>query len=132
MSEPLIRRTDRAVLAALTAIALVGFAIWWVRAGGLHGELVDIDLAPGLEYQFLVDINRAEWPELAQIPGMGPILAQRIVESRTNDGDFRSVEDLRRIQGIGARTLDRMRPYVAPMPGDHEMAVEGSSEQPKS
>lgn len=124
MSESLIRRADRAVLGTLTAIALAGFAVWWIKAGGLRGELVDIDLAPQLNYQFLVDINQAEWPELAQIPGMGPILAQRIVESRTDNGAFRSVEDLRRIRGIGARTLDRMRPYLAPLPSSGEVASE--------
>jgi len=65
---------------------------------------------------FQVDINQAEWPELSQLPGIGPTLALRIVESRQNDGPFRGHDDLRRVRGIGPRTLQRITPYLVPMP----------------
>jgi competence protein ComEA len=55
-----------------------------------------------------VDINRATEQELQQLPGIGPTLARRIIEARP----FRSVDDLRRVRGIGARTLDKLRPFV--------------------
>ncbi|MFO0928254.1 MAG: helix-hairpin-helix domain-containing protein [Gemmataceae bacterium] len=57
----------------------------------------------------VVDLNRAAVEELQRLPGIGPVLAGRIVEART--AAFASV-DVRRVKGIGARTLDRLRPHV--------------------
>lgn len=122
LPQPLIRRADQAVIATLTAIAIAGAVAWWVRAGGLSGGLVDIDNAPPLDYRFLVDLNEAGWPELAQLPGVGPTLAKRIVASRDVDGDFRSFEDLRRVNGIGPRKLEGVRRYLLPLPGDTQVA----------
>jgi len=44
---------------------------------------------------------------------VGPVLAERILEDRKRNGPFRSVEDLRRVKGIGEKTLERLRPHVA-------------------
>ncbi len=61
---------------------------------------------------FQVELNRATWVELAQLPGLGRVLAQRIVEHRRRHGNFRSVEQLRQVRGIGPRRLQRLRPFV--------------------
>lgn len=52
-----------------------------------------------------MDINTAESTELASLPGIGPVLARRIVEEREVRGPFRSIDDLRRVRGIGPRLL---------------------------
>jgi competence protein ComEA len=64
----------------------------------------------------VVDLNRATAAELDGVPGIGPALAGRIVESRARDGRFRRVDDLRRVPGIGARSLERIRPHVRATP----------------
>lgn len=56
-------------------------------------------------------INSAGVSELQQLPGIGPALAQRIVETR-NRGRFTSVEDLLRVPGIGKAKLAKLRNYV--------------------
>ena len=56
-----------------------------------------------------VDINRAGAAELVALPGVGPALAARIVASREADGPFRSVDDLRRVPGIGPAKLEGLR-----------------------
>jgi competence protein ComEA len=61
----------------------------------------------------VVDINVASLAELEELPGIGPALAQRILDSRHNDGPFRSLEDLLRVKGIGPATLQRLAPFVA-------------------
>lgn len=60
----------------------------------------------------LVDLNRSTSEELEALPGIGPALAERILESRRNEGPFGKVEDLLRIQGIGPVIVDRIREMV--------------------
>ena len=58
-----------------------------------------------------VRINSASAGELQQLPGIGPALAQRIVETR-NSGRFTSADDLLRVPGIGKAKLAKLRNYV--------------------
>lgn len=58
-----------------------------------------------------IDVNHATAAELRRLPGIGPTLSQRILEARTKQ-PFRSVDDLRRVRGIGAKTLERLRPHI--------------------
>ncbi|WP_293821500.1 helix-hairpin-helix domain-containing protein [uncultured Phascolarctobacterium sp.] len=58
-----------------------------------------------------VRINSASVSELQQLPGIGPALAQRIIETRSG-GRFNSAEDLLRVPGIGKAKLAKLRNYV--------------------
>lgn len=58
-----------------------------------------------------LDINAASETELQRLPGIGPTLSKRIVEAR-EDRPFSSVEDLRRVKGIGPKTLENLKPFV--------------------
>ena len=80
--------------------------------GGQVGCRLERDRIPALALRTLrvpVDPNRAAEAELRALPGIGPALARRIVQSRQTDGRFRSAEDLRRVPGIGPSTLERLR-----------------------
>jgi competence protein ComEA len=79
--------------------------------------MVELERAEPQVARFEVDINSADWPELAQLPTIGETLARRIVESRQKGGPFRDHEDLRRVHGIGPRTLEAIRPYLRPVKG---------------
>jgi competence protein ComEA len=65
-------------------------------------------------YRF--DLNRADAAQLRMLPGVGEVLADRIVQHRREHGDFRSIEDLREVRGIGEVMLARLRQrlYVDP------------------
>ncbi len=58
-----------------------------------------------------VDINRADPAELTTLPGIGPVIAERLVAAR-RDRPFASVEDLGRVPGIGPVTVERLRGLV--------------------
>jgi competence protein ComEA len=59
-----------------------------------------------------VNLNRASLQELQALPGIGPVLAERVLRSRSEDGPFRVPEDLLRVQGIGPATLARIKSWV--------------------
>ncbi|MFC0678242.1 helix-hairpin-helix domain-containing protein [Lysobacter korlensis] len=60
----------------------------------------------------LVNLNTADAAELETLPGLGPELAGRIVEWRTQHGPFSSVDDLLNVTGIGAKTLSALADLV--------------------
>jgi competence protein ComEA len=59
-----------------------------------------------------IDLNRAAAQDLDAIPGLGPALAQRIVDYRKSHGPFKQVEDLREVPGIGPENLPKLKPYL--------------------
>ena len=99
----------------LACVCLSGFALigGWLLVQSRPAGLVPLDQVQPMPVTFRLDVNRAAWPELAQLPGIGQRLAQRIVESRQVDGPFRSVDDLQRVPGIGPKTIARVGEYFS-------------------
>jgi competence ComEA-like helix-hairpin-helix protein len=65
-----------------------------------------------------LDLNRAGVSELESLPGIGPVLARRIVEHRAVHGPFRSPEELRAVRGVGPRLMARLAGRVTAGPVD--------------
>jgi len=59
-----------------------------------------------------IDLNIANVKELQELPGVGKVTAQRIIDMRQKSGHFHRVEDLLAIRGISQKKLDAMRPYI--------------------
>jgi competence protein ComEA len=59
-----------------------------------------------------IDLNRASAEDLDAIPGLGPALAQRIVDYRQAHGPFKQVEDLRKVSGVGPQNLQKLKPFL--------------------
>jgi competence ComEA-like helix-hairpin-helix protein len=60
-----------------------------------------------------VNVNTADAAQLALLPRVGPSIAQRIVDYRKQNGPFKKTEDLMLVRGIGEKTFDLLKPYVA-------------------
>ena len=60
----------------------------------------------------LLNINTATVEELQTLPNIGEATAQRIVDYRTQHGNFTSVDALQNVKGIGTKTLEKLRPFV--------------------
>ncbi|MFM8380202.1 MAG: ComEA family DNA-binding protein [Planctomycetia bacterium] len=103
-------RLQRLVASVAGGLLLAAFV--WLAVGG---PFVDHDAPPTLPAGFTTNVNTAPATELAQVPGLGPTTAARIVEHREAHGPFASIEALLDVPGIGPATLEQMRPHLRPI-----------------
>lgn len=67
---------------------------------------------PKRSHKGLLDLNRATEEDFDALPGIGPRLAERILEYRKSAGAFHSLDELRAVKGIGKKTFERIRPLI--------------------
>lgn len=72
--------------------------------------------APKRSHQSLLDLNRATDHDFDALPGVGPKLAERIMEYRQSVGAFHSLDELREVKGIGRKKFERIRSLVTVTP----------------
>jgi competence protein ComEA len=63
----------------------------------------------GASYNGKININRAGLSGFDSLPGIGPVIAGRIVAYRKANGPFQSVDDLQKVNGVGAKTFERIK-----------------------
>ncbi|MCQ3936535.1 MAG: hypothetical protein DPW18_05740 [Chloroflexi bacterium] len=64
------------------------------------------------ENQDLININTALLEELDSLPGIGPTIAQRIIDYREENGPFETIEDIMNVSGIGPSTFDQIKDLI--------------------
>jgi competence protein ComEA len=120
----LLRRNDQAAAAGLALLGVAAVVGWLAVQGGTQGRMAEADRPEPKSVRFQIDVNAAYEVQWNQLPGVGETLARRIVEDRRQRGPFRTVEDLRRVQGIGPKTLEKLRPYLQPPDGPQNPAAD--------
>lgn len=80
--------------------------------GGPAGEGVSAAAGPAVRPDGLLDLNLATVDDLDALPGLGPVLAERIVRHREEIGRFTEVGELRDVSGIGEKTFQDLAPLV--------------------
>ena len=104
-------KTDLFLL-GLTVLFLLAVALTWLLTPRTARGDYEIEAEQPTEDAAQlrrVNINTAGVSELDSLPGIGPVLAQRIVDWRTENGPFRSAEDLLKVEGIGRSTLENLQ-----------------------
>jgi competence protein ComEA len=104
--------SDGKVVLALSALAAASIGLGLLLSPPFGEVSTDVGaLMEGSESRRL-DLNRASLAELMELPGIGPVLAERIVRHRLVQGPFRSIEELLLVRGIGPRKLERLRAHL--------------------
>jgi competence protein ComEA len=112
---------------ALILLSILAAAIGWQLAGALLKSPRSFEPAPPAGVPALpaspdtlavgreppLDLNRAGAADLERLPGIGPVLAKRIVAYREQHGPFSRAEELLAVRGVGPRLLERLRPRIA-------------------
>ncbi|MCW9706972.1 ComEA family DNA-binding protein [Fodinibius salsisoli] len=59
-----------------------------------------------------INVNKADRETLKTLPGIGPAYSKRIIEYRQKNGGFKTIEELKKIKGIGEKRLEKLKPFV--------------------
>jgi|1186.fasta_scaffold24694_1 competence protein ComEA len=68
--------------------------------------------SPGTASSTVVNLNTATLDQLDALPGVGPVLAQRILDYRTQNGPFTTIDQLQEVPGVGPKKFDSLKPHV--------------------
>ena len=110
----------------LVALILIGSGFWGLRRfnPALFLGKPDLIVVPNEELPAqkkqqsvdnkpaLLNINTASTEELESLSGIGPQMAQRIIQYREEHGNFTSVEALTKVRGLGEKTLEKLKPFI--------------------
>lgn len=128
--NPLIERHYWKAVTFLVILILAGSGFWGLRRFNPALFLGKPNLVAGPETEqhrvqenastagsrakpsLLLNINSATAEELETLPKIGPQMAQRIIDYRKTHGDFASVDALQNVNGIGKKTLEKLRPFI--------------------
>ena len=104
--RPWLRLTGKA---AMTFGKSVSGTLLENQAGRLPGSKSDLQPKPPGR---AIDPNLASPKDLETLPGIGPVLAQRIIDYRRAHGPYKKIADLRKVSGIGPKKLEKIKPYL--------------------
>lgn len=77
------------------------------------GTMLDIyNVDPSNRPIKLININKARANELTVLPGIGPVIANNIIQYREANGEFTSIEDIKKVPRIGLVTLEKIKDYI--------------------
>lgn len=138
----ILTTSEKRGLLFIAVVLLVAFLVEWMRPGSMQNDLYDYTLSDSLfdvlssdtlniefsgkpakndgiknepvtrAFAQKIDINHASDTELTRLPGIGPKTAAKIVAYRHQNGLFRKVDDLIKVDRIGPKTLKKLKPYL--------------------
>jgi comEA protein len=119
-------RNEQIVILMLSAALLVGIVVSYIDRSN-SDSVPDFDVKKSAvplpdaldelrptqgDTPLQIDLNSATSKDFQKLPGIGPQIAQRIVDYRNAKGNFANLEDLTKVTGVGPKTLERLRPRL--------------------
>lgn len=103
-----MKRKEIFILLILITVLLVINVVSYVRRENLKKSYVILVEEEAIQ----ISINEADVDELTELPGIGPVLARRIIEYRNQNGLLEKLEDLKRVKGVGDNLYQKILPYI--------------------
>ena len=103
-----MNRKELIVLSIVIVVLITINVVSYIKRENLkkgHSVLIE-------EGTIRISINGADAAELEDLPGIGPTLADRIVEYRKRGGGFKTLEELKEVKGIGDKVFQKILPYI--------------------
>jgi len=94
-------------------IFTVMLVLFCTAAAAMAESAAEQKSAAKAQLQGTININTADAGQLTLLPGIGSKTADSIVAYRGSAGPFASIDDLAKVKGIGAKTLEKLRPYLS-------------------
>jgi len=107
-----LTRGEAAWVGVLAAALALVVGVGEFRARRRAGAPVDVNAGDVGRYAYRIDLNAADWAELALLPGIGEVTAKRVVAYRTKIGGFSRLEQLAEVRGISRGRVDALRDCV--------------------
>ena len=116
-----LEKREKIILLILLATLLIGLAFGFyqkravrvdVRSGNLAYSAADPSTEGPSNGASGININEADTEELMKLKGVGKVLADRIIEYRSKNGSFISVEGLKKVKGLGGKLYDKIKDKV--------------------
>jgi comEA protein len=121
-------KSETRILFFLIGSFLIGCGVWmyrrWVEplpvvmedtshplSLNVNTDVSNLEKSEG-DTLFRIILNTASKVELEKLPGVGPVMADRILEYRDMHRQFHSIEELKHIKGIGEKTIQKIEPYL--------------------
>ena len=110
-----LERREKFILIFLLVTLLAGlcFKVYQKSNRIVDVKVKGFNYEPSYEASIKTDINGADEAALAMLKGVGPALAKRIVDYRSKNGNFRSVEELKKVKGIGDKLFEKIKDEVS-------------------
>ncbi len=104
-------KQERLVLIFLSAVCLLGLSLHY--AFKTHPRLLDfINATDGQKLIKKIDVNKASHQELVDIPYIGEVTAQKIIDYRDNQGAIKNIDEIRSLRGINSSHYDIFSKYL--------------------
>jgi competence protein ComEA len=104
-----VKRTEITILIFFVAILVAVNVVNYFRRERMK-RISSLVVEQG---EIQISINAASTSDLDELPGIGSVLADRIVRYREQEGEFRSLEELKRVKGIGDKLYEKILPHIS-------------------
>ncbi|MDP3730867.1 MAG: helix-hairpin-helix domain-containing protein [Candidatus Omnitrophota bacterium] len=112
-----LEKREKSILLVLLIILLIGLAFTLYQKRAVHVDVKSdgfTDYAEDPSSRTLkININESDAAGLMELKGVGRILAERIIEYRSTNGNFRSVEELKKVKGVGQKLYEKIKDGVS-------------------
>jgi comEA protein len=106
-----LTKYEKGIIVFLAASFLLGCGLFYFQKVNSKFCLLSLAEEQNINSK-TVNINKAAEQELIQLPGIGHILAKRIVDYRSCNGPFKKLDDLKKVSGIGDKKFERIKEFL--------------------